>query len=73
MGHHFAEFGLDIAVDESKDIWLIEANVFPSFKGFKTTDRNTYLAIRYKPLLYALSLTEFGSDKPSEVADEQNL
>jgi hypothetical protein len=61
MGHHFAEFGLDIAVDENKAIWLIEANVFPSFKGFKKMDRNTYLAIRYMPLQYALSLTEFGN------------
>lgn len=60
IGHHFAELGLDIAVDENQTIWLIEANVFPSFKGFKRTDRDTYLAIRHAPLLYALSLTEFG-------------
>lgn len=70
MGHHFAEFGMDIAVDEDKNIWLIEANVFPSFKGFKTTDRNTYLSIRYKPLLYALSLTEFAEKTESEGSDE---
>ncbi|HPP86136.1 MAG TPA: YheC/YheD family protein [Bacillota bacterium] len=70
MGHHFAEFGMDIAVDENKNIWLIEANVFPSFKGFKATDRDTYLAIRYKPLLYALSLTEFGEKNESEGSDE---
>lgn len=68
MGHHFAEFGLDIAVDENKDIWLIEANVFPSFKGFKKIDRKTYLAIRYTPLLYAMSLSEFG-DKDDEYVD----
>lgn len=68
MGHHFAEFGLDIAVDENKDIWLIEANVFPSFKGFKKIDRKTYLAIRYTPLLYALSLSEFG-DKDDKYVD----
>ncbi|WP_161950285.1 YheC/YheD family protein [Clostridium thermosuccinogenes] len=60
MGEHFAEFGMDIAVDTEKNIWLIEANVFPSFKGFKIMDRQTYLSIRYTPLLYALSLTEFG-------------
>ncbi|MDR3645336.1 MAG: YheC/YheD family protein, partial [Clostridia bacterium] len=59
-GEHFAEFGMDIAVDRQKKLWLIEANVFPSFKGFKKTDRETYLSIRYQPLLYALSLTEFG-------------
>jgi glutathione synthase/RimK-type ligase-like ATP-grasp enzyme len=62
MGHNFAEFGMDIAVDEKKSIWLIEVNVFPSFKGFKSTDYNTYLNIRYTPLLYALSLTKFGAE-----------
>lgn len=61
MGHHFGEFGLDIAVDENKSVWLIEANVFPSFKGFKRTDMDTYYAIRHMPLLYALSLTAFKS------------
>ena len=60
MDQHFAEFGMDIAVDVNKTIWLIEANVFPSFKGFKSMDRRTYRSIRYTPLLYALSLTPFG-------------
>lgn len=64
FGAHFAEFGMDIAVDTDKNLWLIEANVFPSFKGFKATDRKTYLSIRYTPLLYALSLTPFGEDEP---------
>lgn len=58
-GEHFAEFGIDVAVDTEKNVWLIEANVFPSFKGFKRTAPATYLAIRHQPLLYALSLTEF--------------
>lgn len=62
MGHHFAEFGLDVAIDINKNIWLIEANVFPSFKGFKKMDRDTYLDIRHTPLLYALSLTDLGQD-----------
>ena len=60
MGKNFAEYGIDIAVDIHKNLWLIEANVFPSFKGFKTLDRQTYLNIRYTPLLYALSLTQLG-------------
>jgi glutathione synthase/RimK-type ligase-like ATP-grasp enzyme len=60
MNHHFAEFGMDIAVDVNQNIWLIEANVFPSFKGFKSMDRKTYLSIRHTPMLYALSLTKFG-------------
>lgn len=59
MGEHFAEFGLDIALDCNQRLWLIEANVFPSFKGFKTLNYDTYLLIRHTPLLYALSLTNF--------------
>ncbi|QGU95875.1 hypothetical protein GOM49_12940 [Clostridium bovifaecis] len=59
MGHHFAEFGIDLAFDEIKNLWLIEINVFPSFKGFKIFDYSTYLNIRYTPLLYAATLTEF--------------
>jgi glutathione synthase/RimK-type ligase-like ATP-grasp enzyme len=59
-GEHFAEFGLDIGIDIDKNLWLIEANVLPSFKGFKTMDWQTYLSIRYTPFLYALSLTQFG-------------
>jgi hypothetical protein len=59
LGEHFAEFGIDIAIDTDKNLWFIEANVFPSFKGFKLIDRHTYLSIRHTPLLYALSLTQF--------------
>jgi glutathione synthase/RimK-type ligase-like ATP-grasp enzyme len=59
-GEHYAEFGLDIAVDNARGLWLIEANVFPSFKGFRKMDPQIYLSIRYTPLLYALSLTRFG-------------
>ena len=59
LGEHFAEFGMDIALDEDKNIWLIESNVLPSFKGFIKMDYDMYLSIRYSPLLYALSLTEF--------------
>jgi glutathione synthase/RimK-type ligase-like ATP-grasp enzyme len=60
-GEHFAEFGLDIAIDTDKKLWVIEANVFPSFKGFKKIDPDIYLAIRYTPMLYASSLTQFGA------------
>lgn len=56
-GEHYAELGLDLALDRNKNVWIIEANVFPSFKGFINMNYQTYLAIRYKPLLYALSLT----------------
>ncbi len=64
MGQHFAEFGIDVALDIHKNLWLIEANVFPSFKGFKAMNYDTYLNIRYAPLLYALSLTAFGEAAP---------
>lgn len=62
LEEHFAEFGIDVAFDVDGNLWLIEANVFPSFKGFKKMDPKTYLAIRYTPLLYALSLTPFGEE-----------
>lgn len=65
---HFAEFGMDVAVDIHKNLWLIEANVFPSFKGFRRIDRKTYLSIRYTPLLYALTLSGFGEEDAGPTA-----
>lgn len=59
MGHHFAEFGIDIGLDKNKKLWLIEVNVFPSFNGFKAMDYHSYIDIRHTPLRYALSLTDF--------------
>jgi glutathione synthase/RimK-type ligase-like ATP-grasp enzyme len=58
-GHHFAEFGMDIAVDEQGRLWIIEVNVFPSFKGFKVMNYDTYLNIRHTPILYAAHLAGF--------------
>jgi glutathione synthase/RimK-type ligase-like ATP-grasp enzyme len=60
---HFAEFGIDIAFDEDKNLWIIEVNVFPSFQEFKDIDYSNYLSIRHTPLLYALSLTDFANKK----------
>lgn len=57
-GEHFAEFGLDIAVDDAQHIWLIEANVRPTFNGFKKMDLRNYLHICTTPLLYAASLDQ---------------
>ena len=56
---HFAEFGLDIGLDQEGFPWIIEANIFPSFKGFKAMDFNTYLTIRYQPIIYAVHLQGF--------------
>lgn len=57
--HHYAEFGMDIALDEQGGMWIIEVNVFPSFKGFKRMDYDTYLDIRHKPIFYASSISGF--------------
>lgn len=62
MGEHFAEFGIDVAFDVKGKLWFIEANVFPSFKGIKKLDNLAYLSIRYTPLIYAVSLTEFNTN-----------
>jgi glutathione synthase/RimK-type ligase-like ATP-grasp enzyme len=59
LDHHFAEFGIDIALDVEGNAWIIEANVFPSFKGFKVMNYDTYLGIRHTPILYAAHLAGF--------------
>lgn len=59
LKHHFAEFGIDIALDDKGNAWIIEANVFPSFKGFKVMNYDTYLGIRHTPILYAAHLAGF--------------
>jgi hypothetical protein len=56
---HFAEFGIDIALDEEGFPWILEANIYPSFKGFKTLDYATYLKIRNQPLYYAVQIQGF--------------
>lgn len=61
-GEHFAEFGLDFAIDPQQHFWFIEANVRPVFRGFKNMDYNIYLHIRHMPLLYAAALAGFGRE-----------
>ncbi|MFP7299302.1 YheC/YheD family protein [Neobacillus niacini] len=56
---HYAEFGLDIGLDQEGYPWIIEANIFPSFKGFKEMDYEMYLKIRYQPIFYAVHLQGF--------------
>ncbi|WP_077211702.1 YheC/YheD family protein [Bacillus dakarensis] len=56
---HFGEFGLDIALDQEGYPWILEANIFPSFKGFKKMDYEQYLKIRYQPFYYAVRLQNF--------------
>ncbi|WP_066320430.1 YheC/YheD family protein [Bacillus sp. FJAT-29814] len=74
---HFAEFGLDIGLDQEGFPWIIEANIFPSFKGFKAMDMNTYLTIRYQPIIYAVHLqgfavTEAEGGTEDEIYDQYN-
>jgi glutathione synthase/RimK-type ligase-like ATP-grasp enzyme len=56
---HYAEFGLDIGLDQEGFPWIIEANIFPSFKGFKEMDYELYLKIRTQPIFYAVHLQGF--------------
>lgn len=63
---HYAEFGLDIGLDQEGYPWIIEANIFPSFKGFKEMDYEMYLRIRSQPIFYAIHLQGF-SVSESEV------
>jgi len=58
-GFHFAEFGLDIAIDNKLRYWFLEANVRPTFKGFKTLDDRIYRRICYEPVFYSASVAGF--------------
>lgn len=64
-GEHYAEFGLDIAVDTERRYWLIEANVRPSFNGFKRLSMANYQLICQTPFLYAAALAGFGKERQS--------
>lgn len=65
-GFHFAEFGLDLAIDQQKHYWFIEANVRPTFKGFKLLDENIYRQICFEPILYSASIAGFGWEDSDE-------
>ncbi|MEH7484052.1 YheC/YheD family protein, partial [Neobacillus drentensis] len=56
---HFSEFGIDIALDEVGFPWILEANIYPSFKGFKKLDYDKYLKIRNQPMFYAVQIQGF--------------
>ena len=58
-GGWFAELGLDIAIDKNRRLWFIEANVRPSFKGFKHLDYRNYLYICSRPIAYAAAVAGF--------------
>ncbi|QOR67631.1 YheC/YheD family protein [Cytobacillus suaedae] len=58
-GEHFAEFGLDLAFDVNKRLWFIEANMRPTFNGFKKMDMANYYYICQNPLRYAAAIGGF--------------
>ena len=59
---HYHEFGLDLALDKNNKIWFIEANILPSFNGFKTINKQNYYFLKYNPLRYAVSRCGFPID-----------
>lgn len=65
-GYHFAEFGLDIALDQQKHYWFIEANVRPTFKGFKHLNEKIYQQICFEPILYSAAISGFGRGVENE-------
>jgi glutathione synthase/RimK-type ligase-like ATP-grasp enzyme len=65
-GGTFAEFGVDIGLDRSGRTWLIEANVLPTFKGFKLLNPEVYRKILASPLLYANYAAGFGDSFTSD-------
>lgn len=56
---HYAEFGIDVGIDKGGNIWLIEANFRPGYKGFKILDCDLYLEIGYRPFRYATVIQGF--------------
>ncbi|MBP1933383.1 YheC/YheD family protein [Ammoniphilus resinae] len=57
--HHFAEFGIDLGIDQNGKVWIIEANVYPSFKGIRQFHQEQYESIRFTPLRYAYAISGF--------------
>lgn len=58
-GEEYGEFGLDLALDQSGTLWLIEANVLPACKAFRQLDPALHRRIRLIPWLYAIALGGF--------------
>jgi hypothetical protein len=52
-GEDFGELGLDLALDSQARIWLIEANVLPTFYGFRYLSRQVHRRLLRTPLEYA--------------------
>ncbi|WP_026691170.1 YheC/YheD family protein [Alteribacter aurantiacus] len=50
---HFADLGIDIAIDKQKGIHFIEINFHPQFNGFRKMDYKIYKKINRQPLIHA--------------------
>lgn len=61
-GYLFAEFGIDLALDQNLNYWFIEANVLPTFNGFKSLDMEIYKKLCENPVLFACSIAGFKKD-----------
>jgi glutathione synthase/RimK-type ligase-like ATP-grasp enzyme len=56
----FAELGIDIAMDDEQRYWIIEANVRPTYNGFKEhMNYRNYLHLCSAPIFYAATLAGF--------------
>lgn len=58
-GEHFAEWGIDLALDRGGRLWFLEANVIPTYKGFADLDPAVYRRLLAAPMRYAAALAGF--------------
>ncbi|XMB87155.1 YheC/YheD family protein [Mycoplasmatota bacterium WC44] len=63
----FAELGIDIAIDQEQNFWIIESNVRPTFNGFrKHMEYENYVYLCTAPIDFASSLAGFKRSDKSE-------
>ncbi len=48
--NNIIELGIDVALTTDLSIYLLEANIYPSFKGFISLNDNVYQKIRFNPI-----------------------
>ena len=64
-GLHLAYVGMDVGMDDNKNLWIIEVNNRnPDMTiALDAEDKQLYYQIKSAPLYYAKWLTGFGSEK----------
>ncbi len=50
INNNIIELGIDIALTKNLSIYVLEANIYPSFKGFMTLNENIFDRIRFNPI-----------------------